>query len=394
MVYTDSFTPTTTTLTSSSSEPDDISAFLRHLVHRSSAPSTSSPSPSPFHPTLPSHTIIGSHACDNNNNNNNNNINNSSTPLTCSLSSPPFPPTANFSGSDRITSSPTGGYFPVSGGSHLSSNIDYTDYCDYESEEGAEGAATDEQRSLSRHQSKRTRAAEVHNLSEKTDKASMLDEAIEYLKQLQLQVQLKLLANHYTVFHAPAVEMLSMRNGMSLNPMCLPEDQGITNATQLSQIGMHNLNSRSASFDHISITNALNIIPDTSHSTFNLVNQCSSSTIPTLSSLSNVSKSKMTDTLEQDSCVHSNFQRFQSQNLGHGKSLPATLPHSFGAENSNMERHNTLESQSQTYYGSGSQGIVLENMMEHKSQQTDSSIFSGLHTASSSAQGDKLTIGR
>uniref|UniRef100_A0A2P2PWZ1 BHLH domain-containing protein n=1 Tax=Rhizophora mucronata TaxID=61149 RepID=A0A2P2PWZ1_RHIMU len=58
---------------------------------------------------------------------------------------------------------------------------------------------------------KRSRAAEVHNLSEKrrrsrinekmkalqnlipnsnkTDKASMLDEAIEYLKQLQLQVQ-------------------------------------------------------------------------------------------------------------------------------------------------------------------------------------------------------------
>ncbi|KAB2082665.1 hypothetical protein ES319_A05G213100v1 [Gossypium barbadense] len=62
-----------------------------------------------------------------------------------------------------------------------------------------------------RSSSKRSRAAEVHNLSEKrrrsrinekmkalqnlipnsnkTDKASMLDEAIEYLKQLQLQVQ-------------------------------------------------------------------------------------------------------------------------------------------------------------------------------------------------------------
>ncbi|XP_050208160.1 transcription factor SPATULA-like [Mercurialis annua] len=75
--------------------------------------------------------------------------------------------------------------------------------------------------------SKRSRAAEVHNLSEKrrrsrinekmkalqnlipnsnkTDKASMLDEAIEYLKQLQLQVQ-----------------MLSMRNGISMHPMCLP----------------------------------------------------------------------------------------------------------------------------------------------------------------------------
>ncbi|XP_020578722.1 transcription factor SPATULA-like [Phalaenopsis equestris] len=74
--------------------------------------------------------------------------------------------------------------------------------------------------------SKRSRAAEVHNLSEKrrrsrinekmralqnlipnsnkTDKASMLDEAIEYLKQLQLQVQ-----------------MLSMRNGLNLHDIYL-----------------------------------------------------------------------------------------------------------------------------------------------------------------------------
>ncbi|KAK3019922.1 hypothetical protein RJ639_004905, partial [Escallonia herrerae] len=76
--------------------------------------------------------------------------------------------------------------------------------------------------------SKRSRATEIHNLSEKrrrcrineklkalqnlipnsnkTDKASMLDEAIEYLKQLQLQVQ-----------------MLTMRNGLSLHPVYLPE---------------------------------------------------------------------------------------------------------------------------------------------------------------------------
>lgn len=75
--------------------------------------------------------------------------------------------------------------------------------------------------------SKRSRAAEVHNMSEKrrrqkinekmkalqklipnsnkTDKASMLDEAIEYLKQLQLQVQ-----------------MLTMRNGSSSHPFYLP----------------------------------------------------------------------------------------------------------------------------------------------------------------------------
>ncbi|KAK7291110.1 hypothetical protein RIF29_06003 [Crotalaria pallida] len=56
-----------------------------------------------------------------------------------------------------------------------------------------------------RTSSKRSRAAEFHNLSEKTDKASMLDEAIEYLKQLQLQVQ-----------------TLMMRNGLSLHPMSLP----------------------------------------------------------------------------------------------------------------------------------------------------------------------------
>ncbi|KAK9220140.1 hypothetical protein WN943_008788 [Citrus x changshan-huyou] len=88
--------------------------------------------------------------------------------------------------------------------------------------------------------SKRSRAAEVHNLSEKrrrsrineklkalqnlipnsnkTDKASMLDEAIEYLKQLQLQVQ-----------------MLTMRNGLSLHPMWLP---GVLPSMQLPQTGM------------------------------------------------------------------------------------------------------------------------------------------------------------
>ncbi|KAL0711209.1 hypothetical protein Bca4012_018187 [Brassica carinata] len=36
---------------------------------------------------------------------------------------------------------------------------------------------------------RRSRAAEVHNLSERTDKASILEEAIDYLKSLQLQVQ-------------------------------------------------------------------------------------------------------------------------------------------------------------------------------------------------------------
>ncbi|CAI9281872.1 unnamed protein product [Lactuca saligna] len=78
--------------------------------------------------------------------------------------------------------------------------------------------------------SKRTRAAEIHNLSEKrrrsrineklkalqtlvpnsnkTDKASMLDEAIEYLKQLQLKVQ-----------------TLTMRNGFGLPPIYSQEQE-------------------------------------------------------------------------------------------------------------------------------------------------------------------------
>ncbi|OEL23913.1 Transcription factor APG, partial [Dichanthelium oligosanthes] len=55
---------------------------------------------------------------------------------------------------------------------------------------------------------KRSRTAEVHNLSERIDKASMLEEAIEYLKTLQLQVQ-----------------MMSMGTGLCVPPMLLPAMQ-------------------------------------------------------------------------------------------------------------------------------------------------------------------------
>uniref|UniRef100_A0A7N0T3Y5 BHLH domain-containing protein n=1 Tax=Kalanchoe fedtschenkoi TaxID=63787 RepID=A0A7N0T3Y5_KALFE len=97
----------------------------------------------------------------------------------------------------------------------------------FENENGAGASITQTNPVKSRSSSKRSRAAEVHNLSEKrrrsrineklkalqklipnsnkSDKASMLDEAIEYLKQLQLQVQ-----------------MLSMRKGVSLHPLCMP----------------------------------------------------------------------------------------------------------------------------------------------------------------------------
>ncbi|MED6192665.1 ATP-dependent DNA helicase pif3 [Stylosanthes scabra] len=87
--------------------------------------------------------------------------------------------------------------------------------------------------------SKRSRAAEVHNLSErrrrdrinekmralqelipncnKVDKASMLDEAIEYLKSLQLQVQ-----------------MMSMGTGLYMHPMMLPHGMQHMHAPHLA----------------------------------------------------------------------------------------------------------------------------------------------------------------
>ncbi|TYI57979.1 hypothetical protein E1A91_D11G320400v1 [Gossypium mustelinum] len=64
---------------------------------------------------------------------------------------------------------------------------------------------------------KRSRAAEVHNLSERVDKASMLDEAIDYLKALQLQVQI-----------------MSMRAGLSVPPMMLPTGMQHMHATQMA----------------------------------------------------------------------------------------------------------------------------------------------------------------
>ncbi|XP_050388032.1 transcription factor SPATULA-like [Argentina anserina] len=140
-------------------------------------------------------------------------------------------------GVDGSTAVVTGSGPNVSSSSVGASENEADDY-DCESEEGLEALVEEAAvKSGGRSSSKRSRAAEVHNLSEKrrrsrinekmkalqnlipnsnkTDKASMLDEAIEYLKQLQLQVQ-----------------MLSMRNGMSLHPMCLP------GASQLSQIRM------------------------------------------------------------------------------------------------------------------------------------------------------------
>lgn len=159
---------------------------------------------------------------------------------------------------------------------------DFDDF-DCESEEGLEGSEGPVKSGPSRSTSKRSRAAEVHNLSEKrrrsrinekmkalqnlipnsnkTDKASMLDEAIEYLKQLQLQVQ-----------------MLSMRNGFSLHPMYLP---GVLQPVQLPQVRM-GFSEGNGLPPHMSNgRDTMSVNPECSTQTsFGLSNQCTTSNQP------------------------------------------------------------------------------------------------------------------
>ncbi|PAN09435.1 hypothetical protein PAHAL_2G023300 [Panicum hallii] len=91
---------------------------------------------------------------------------------------------------------------------------------------------------------RRTRAAEVHNMSErrrrdrinekmralqelvphcnKTDKASILDEAIEYLKSLQMQVQIMWMSSGMAPMMLPGAHQLMPPMSMGLNSACMP----------------------------------------------------------------------------------------------------------------------------------------------------------------------------
>ncbi|XP_050229393.1 transcription factor SPATULA-like [Mercurialis annua] len=243
-------------------ESEEISSFLLQLLHN---PSTSSSSKFMHH----------------------------------SLASPPPPsqqPAENSSaaelffgrssaaggGSSSFNYSDQGGYFVKESGANVFSSRrrgvsvenDLGDLSG-DSEKGvAEEAEAPVETVPSKGSSKRSRAAEVHNLSEKrrrsrinekmkalqnlipnsnkTDKASMLDEAIEYLKQLQLQVQ-----------------MLTMRNGLSLHPMCLP---GVLQPMQLPLAGM--------SFDEGGGLLNANAEENSAQTTLNIPNRCTESNQP------------------------------------------------------------------------------------------------------------------
>ncbi|KAL3646298.1 hypothetical protein CASFOL_011478 [Castilleja foliolosa] len=204
------YNPTTLNNSSSScpQEQDDISLFLQQIILRSSSANMRHQQFAPL-----------------------------SDPLLAEEPGPEMGPDPD-PGSDQISapdpysllsSSTSGcGLNVSSSAGKLDNEADHDYDCD-DSEEFVEAVVeeTAQKPKQSRSSSKRSRAAEVHNQSEKrrrsrinekmkalqnlipnsnkTDKASMLDEAIEYLKQLQLQVQ-----------------MLTMRNGLSLYPVCVP----------------------------------------------------------------------------------------------------------------------------------------------------------------------------
>uniref|UniRef100_A0A2P2KAD1 Transcription factor PIF4 n=1 Tax=Rhizophora mucronata TaxID=61149 RepID=A0A2P2KAD1_RHIMU len=102
----------------------------------------------------------------------------------------------------------------------------------------------------------RTRSAEVHNLSErkrrdrinekmkalqeliphcnKTDKASMLDEAIEYLKSLQWQLQVMWMGSGMGTMMFPGIHHYMSPMGMRMVPPCLPSS--VHSALHLSRV--------------------------------------------------------------------------------------------------------------------------------------------------------------
>ncbi|VAI22746.1 unnamed protein product [Triticum turgidum subsp. durum] len=119
-----------------------------------------------------------------------------------------------------------------------------------EASRDVECEATEETKSSRRHGSKRrSRAAEVHNQSErrrrdrinekmrslqeliphcnKADKASILDEAIEYLKSLQMQVQIMWMTTGMAPMMFPGSHQFMPPMAVGMNSACMPAAQGL-----------------------------------------------------------------------------------------------------------------------------------------------------------------------
>ncbi|KAL6339153.1 hypothetical protein AAG906_024304 [Vitis piasezkii] len=364
---------------SSASEPDEISLFLHQILFRSS----SSSSTTSLHNAklMPSEFL-------------------SENPLRQCRS--PL-----ISGSDRLVrdgmNSSTGVYFPVSAGTASSSaggfDNDLDEY-DCESEEGLEALVEEVATKAAplRSSSKRSRAAEVHNLSEKrrrsrinekmkalqnlipnsnkTDKASMLDEAIEYLKQLQLQVQ-----------------MLSMRNGLSLHPMCLP---GVLPPVQLSQMRV-GIGEENGSL-HMDMTGTLPVNQETME--YRLANQGTSSSHPSVPNLTGIMNPETSFGLE--SSIQAHLGPFQLQTSSADICREDVLPHQqlniscagtnslvslpYDAQASGVKDSNTLESCIQRR--DLSEGMLLKNI-EHN--QVPFPQLNGMHTGRSVPNDDMKT---
>ncbi|XP_021687496.2 transcription factor SPATULA isoform X2 [Hevea brasiliensis] len=307
-------------------EPEEISSFLHHLLHNSSSSSSSkfmhlalssSPPPHPLPPpaaveTSPPAVLLFGRSQD------------------CRV--------------DGVNFSDPGDYFvKESAENAVSSVISKRRGVSVENDIGdvscnSEGADVSEVPSETvqpRSSSKRSRAAEVHNLSEKrrrsrinekmkalqnlipnsnkTDKASMLDEAIEYLKQLQLQVQ-----------------MLTMRNGLSLHPMCLP---GVRQPMQLPMTGLN--------FDEVNgllNTNAATGIfsendENSAQTALSLPNRCTVSNRPNfLTSATNIASAEISYGFEPLIQVH--YEPFNLYTSSKGRHSTSTIRYK-----SNSEEH-------------------------------------------------------
>ncbi|KAG0482685.1 hypothetical protein HPP92_010769 [Vanilla planifolia] len=154
---------------------------------------------------------------------------------------------------------------------------------DYESADGKKLA----------QRSRRSRAAEVHNLSErrrrdrinekmkalqdliphctKSDKASMLDEAIEYLKSLQQQVQMMWMGSGMVPMVFPSIQHCMTRMGMGICRAPMPSISNLLQVPRVPQVSQSMVSSSSANQMPL-------FFPSISH--LNFPNQMSYSQIP------------------------------------------------------------------------------------------------------------------